>query len=207
MKKTTAILFSAAVLGLTAFSLQQQPTAAATTTATQQALNTEAKATANNSASSVILVNSVVKVGANGAPVYAKPSDAKPTSRVLKAGSTWKSPAQAYDGFLWFNLGGNQWVRGIDLTSETQEAAAQTTPTTKSAVKTSNATGKIKVVFKRGESVNLWNNYKGGKHIPGKALKAGTTWKYYKRVNNGGAVWYNLGGNQWIYGKYVKAVK
>lgn len=212
MKKSSTILFSAAVLGLTAFALQQQPTAAATTTTdtttstTQQAVATETKATADNPAASVINVQSIVKIGANGAAIYAHPSDAQPTSRVLKAGTTWKSPAQAYDGFLWFNLGGDQWVHGTDLATETQEAAAQTTPTTK-PVKTSNAAGKVQVAFQKGKSVNLWNNYKGGKHIPGKMVKSGTTWKFYKKVNNGGAVWYNLGGNQWIYGKYVKVVK
>lgn len=187
MKKTSIIMFGAAVLGLAAFGAQQAPanTAAATNnTVTQKSIDSR-----NNTE---VLIKSVVTVGSNGAPVYASPTAAKPTARTLDAGTRWSSVGQLNNGILWYHLGGNQWVRGIDLGQGS----------TTSAVKVSSS-----------ETVNGKSTAtvaKSGAHIyaaptdlqpTNKTLKAGTTWRIFTYAETNSPIannWVNLGGNQWV---------
>ncbi|WDF82475.1 hypothetical protein PQ472_11360 [Lacticaseibacillus pabuli] len=141
------------------------------------------------------LENGVVTVAiiGKGAPVYSTYKDSAKTSRYLPYGSSWKyrGVVKYTDGSTWFDLGGNQWVKYGDLIHGTL----------------SKQSGTLKINYVPGYAIAVWNNYEYGQ-FTGKRLKHGTSWKYFKIVYaDNGKVMYNVGGNQWIDGHYVKVMK
>lgn len=49
--------------------------------------------------------------------------------------------------------------------------------------------------------VVMWTG--AGRVIPGRVLKHGTRWAVFKAKKINGQTYYNLGGDQWLQGKYV----
>lgn len=102
------------------------------------------------------------------------------------------------NGKTWYNLGNNKWV-------DSQYIAFYSTsnPTVGSETKKS---GVIRIKYRPGYSVNMWNN-PNGTHFSGRRLKHGTSWKYFATAKNNGRTFYNLGGSQWIDGRYAVIVR
>jgi hypothetical protein len=137
-----------------------------------------------------------VTAGPNGAMIYSTPTDNASTGRLVPAGSRWKTFTSLKNGELWYNLGGKQWVRAREVTQHAYTAVALT-----------GNKGVLKINYVRGYGIAVWNNYTGGATIAGKKLADGTSWKYFGTASYNGHTWYNLGGNQWIDGRYATLSK
>lgn len=142
--------------------------------------------------------NTAVVAGPNGAQIFTAPSSAKATTRILKAGSHWKTfkLVKNSEG-SWYNLGGNQWVQISDVTTDTNYVAVDLTTTT----------GVATITYVSGYGIPVWSSYRGGTVIANKRLMHGTSWKVFGTASYNGNTWYNVGGNQWIDGHYVSFTK
>jgi len=122
--------------------------------------------------------------------------------QVLPAGTSWKANKQItmVDGTIWYDLGNNQWASSATV----KEGA--TNPSNPSNPGNSNETvisGVARVNYVPGYSIAIWDKPGNDRQFTGKKLLHGTDWKVFKRAVVDGQVWYNLGGNQWLQGKYV----
>lgn len=91
------------------------------------------------------------------------------------------------DGTYWYKLSDGNWIDGRYLS---------TSPVTRRGVKTVN--------YMPGYGIAVWNSPYYGQKVTGKILKTGTAWKSFAEVTVNNQVWYNLGGNQWMAGAYLK---
>ena len=144
-------------------------------------VTTTAPVHAAGSNNTEIITKSVVKAGPKGTAVYKTPTSSKPF-RYLPANTSWKSIGQQDNGILWYHLGGDQWVRGIDTAIPTS---------VKSSTK-QQATG----IFMVTASAANVRNAKGG--LTGKTLKKGSEWNIFGTAKINGATYYSLGGNQYV---------
>lgn len=100
------------------------------------------------------------------------------------------------DGKTWYNLGNNRWIDGNYVAyypKSNYQAPSQ-------------KQGVIRVKYRPNYSINIWTSPTNPRWT-GKRLKHGTSWRYFATVQANGRTWYNLGGSQWIDGKYVTVVK
>ncbi|KRM72238.1 hypothetical protein FC34_GL001223 [Lacticaseibacillus brantae DSM 23927] len=113
---------------------------------------------------------------------------------VLPHGSQWKVfKAVSVDGQTWYNLGGNQWI-SAQYTLDNAPSGSESTDT---------VNGSVTVNYVPNASIAVWNTYTDGRQVTGKFLPNGTSWRTAKKVTYNGQTWYNVGGNQWLQGKYV----
>lgn len=82
-----------------------------------------------------------------------------------------------------------------DNSNQSDTAANVPAPTPMSGVAT------INYVPRYG--IALWNGYGAQRTYAGKTLLHGSKWKVLAQTYADGEYWYNLGGNQWIEGKYT----
>ncbi|WDF82678.1 SLAP domain-containing protein [Lacticaseibacillus pabuli] len=187
------------------------PDSAATTTVTNTQPATTATTTTTPAASETVTSSGTMAI-AKGASyqVYAHAGDAQPISgKTLNGPSQWRFFSETVtQGYLWFNVGGNQWIHtdGSDsLRLFYSNTNAATTTTSNGASYTSTpATGSVTINYVPGYGIAVWTAPQGGSVIKGKSLKHGTSWKIHATAQIGKSTWYNLGGNQWIDGHYVK---
>lgn len=169
-------------------------TATSTTGTTKAAATTSAKATTTTTQtttpalSGVTSATGVVTVPA-GSFLQSGPGKGYSVLRSLAANSTWKYFAvRDYQGYFWYDLGGNQWVR----VSKTATPATKAPSKTASSAVTSSGT--IKLPISAALQAGPGNGYRVIKQ-----LSAGSSWKYFAiRSNYEGKTWYDLGGNQWV---------
>jgi hypothetical protein len=123
----------------------------------------------------------------------------------LSAGSNWSVYKQATlsDGSIWYNLGGNQWVAGnkgtFNQASTPPPATGGGSSVGEGEVTDFRAVAQINYVPNYG--VVMWTG--AGRVIPGRVLKHGTRWAVFEAKKINGQTYYNLGGDQWLQGKYV----
>ena len=91
------------------------------------------------------------------------------------------------NGTYWYKLTNGNWIDGRYLASNA---------VTRKGVK--------RVNYAPGYGIAVWNSPYDGRKATGKTLKTGTAWKTFKEVTVNNQVWYNLGGNQWMSGQYLK---
>jgi hypothetical protein len=204
MKKST-LLMGAALLGATASITPAAVNAATNTTNTTAQTQTQ---------SSMVILKGTLKVAVGKTvPVYASPNDTTPiTGKTLKAGSSWRYFGQENaNGYLWINLGGNQWVNSADPsafslisapTTTAKAATSKTSTATKATTKTdTTAPASVvtpgKVTITPGHSVSIYTSPSADTPTS-KKLAGGTTWKMFSQVTYRGYLWVNVGGNQWI---------
>jgi len=182
----------------------------AATTTKAAAKTTTTVAPAKTSAQTITSSGTMAISKGASYPVYAHAGDAKPIAgKTLNGPSQWRFFSETVtSGYLWFNVGGNQWIHtngGDSLRLFYSNANAATSTTVSGATYTSSpATGSVTINFVPGYGIAVWTSPKGGSAIKGKSLKHGTTWKIHATAQIGKSTWYNLGGNQWIDGHYVK---
>lgn|GEM_PF-4678214 len=63
--------------------------------------------------------------------------------------------------------------------------------------------GVVSVNYVPGYGIALWNSPQDSHKFLGRYLQHGTAWKVIGKTVVNGQTWYNLGGNQWIDGKYT----
>lgn len=187
------------------------------TTTSTAAAQTNTQTATQAAAQTPTAVKSVVKInyqGRGGVAVWTSyQTGRKLTGKYLPKNSTWKSFAQIKptgEAYTWYNLGGNQWVSGqyaIDQQAATnnQTKPSQPTQAADNNFEVVSRNGKVTVYYTGRGKVAIWNNYGAGRHITGKYLANGTSWKTFKTAypKENGWVWYNLGGNQWIASQYT----
>lgn len=69
---------------------------------------------------------------------------------------------------------------------------------------TINVKGTLQVNFAGSGGINVWKT--PGAKWTGRRLNKYTKWKFYIITNYNGRNWYNLGGNQWVDGSYIKQI-
>ncbi|WP_297815353.1 glycerophosphodiester phosphodiesterase [uncultured Lactobacillus sp.] len=102
------------------------------------------------------------------------------------------------NGKTWYNLGNNHWIDGQYVAFYASANKAGQAPVQRKGV--------LKIKYRPGYSVNMWNN-PNGTHFSGRRLKHGTSWKYYATAQSNGHTFYNLGANQWVDGHYVTVIR
>ncbi|CCI81369.1 glycerophosphodiester phosphodiesterase [Lactobacillus hominis] len=98
------------------------------------------------------------------------------------------------NGKTWYKLDNNKWIDGQYVVSYAANKNSNSVPV--------QSHGVIQIKYKPGFGVNLWGSPQGT-HYLGRRLKHGSRWKYMATANYNGRTFYNLGGSQWIDGKYV----
>lgn len=179
MKKTSVLLMSAAVLGTIAMTTPQAPVQAASSSTTAQTSTTK------------------ITAGPNGAQIFSAPANTAATSRIVTAGSHWKTfkSVQNSDG-TWYNLGGNQWVKGSEIDTTNTYVAKDVSTSKPDTVKTS--TTKLKAtVTAEPNGAQIFTAPSTSKSTS-RIVSAGSHWKAFTSVKNSEGTWYNLGGNQWV---------
>lgn len=134
------------------------------------------------------------------------------TGRYLPSGSRWVVSGKAQvNGEWWYNLGGQQWVPGkyCYVTGFSSIPVVSVNSGSSNSSHTSSNSGETKftgigrVNYVPGYGINLWYGYGSNAHFSGRRLPHGSRWKVFKKVTVNGHTWYNLGGNQWLDGKYL----
>jgi hypothetical protein len=145
-----------------------------------------------------VAAGSIAKItNPKGAVLYSDPVYETKTSRFLPAGSTWKVSGQYGHGVRWYKVGSNQWIKVVD--------ASLTAPTTSNKSNQGDQhvldlQGTARVTYKT--PIVVWAE--PGAKPTKRYLPKDSAWKYFKVVEtSNGEFWYNLGGNQWIPGRYV----
>lgn len=126
-----------------------------------------------------------------GTPVYNSPNGSA-SSRLLGQGSAWVvNQVAAAGNVLWLQVGTNQWIKFTDTLTVAPDRI-ETLP--------AGTVGVIKYVPNYG--VALWS-VPGHGIIQNRLLKAGTAWQAGRKLTlDDGSVWYNVGGKQWVDGRY-----
>ncbi|MHA3067027.1 SLAP domain-containing protein [Lacticaseibacillus saniviri] len=124
--------------------------------------------------------------------------------KYLPAGTRWKSNAtKTINGVQFNNLGGNQWVVSADV--DTQAVAPQQTANEVVSKYASDSRTVGVVNYVPGYGIALWDSSQVGRHfVPGRKLAHLSAWVVSaKETDANGNVYYKLGTNQWIEGKYL----
>lgn len=118
-------------------------------------------------------------------------------NRYLMTGTQWRYSATAtVNGQVWYKLGTNQWIQG-------QYAKVVQQPSVSSPMGKP-VTGVATINYAKGYGIAVWDNNTSSRHIiPGKKLMSGTSWRVASVAGINNQTWYNLGGQQWIDGRYV----
>ncbi|KRO18921.1 hypothetical protein [Lacticaseibacillus saniviri] len=172
MKKLSALLVGAAILGGFALAPTVNPQAANTgynkIKGSLSALNVDLKVTVATPAK-----KKVQTYTAKGKP-----------SKVLPANTRWNMVGEQLVGKndVRYDLGGGYWVKATSVTpSITPVSLFKNFKTT---------------TFVAGGNGAMIEPEIGG--VAGtRILRAGSQWKYYQKVYHNHNLWYNLGGNQW----------
>ncbi|WP_155287373.1 SLAP domain-containing protein [Lacticaseibacillus zhaodongensis] len=160
----------------------------------------------NNAAPAVTKISGVFTAGKTGSMMYSKEgvwSLADP----LEYGSKWKVFGEmTLNGDLYYDLGGNQWVKATTGTLTGAKTNALAGTGYSKTMKLVKKTGKVTVKYVPGSGVQIWNRaLKPLKNANGtlKKAKNGTSWKTFGYVFIDDELYYNLGGDQYIDGQYV----
>lgn len=115
--------------------------------------------------------------------------------RYLAHGSRWQVYGYVtVNGNKWYNLGGNQWADGRYLVDDA-------TKNNITSVENMSAVGQVNYV--PGYGIMVWKN--PGSGMLGRYLPHGSRWRVFKKATlANGTTWYNLGGDQWVDGQYLK---
>ncbi|CCI82712.1 C39 family peptidase [Lactobacillus hominis] len=125
------------------------------------------------------------------------------TGKYLANNTNWKSfkVATLDNQRKWYNLGGQQWIDGQYVSTNSQANNAPASDNSQYQVKETKGTAHI--TYSGGGGVAVWNNYDNSRKITGKYLANNTNWHYFKIATGDNKTWYNLGGNQWVDGQYI----
>lgn len=124
------------------------------------------------------------------ASVYTAPGiSGKVTTQTLWPNSSWHISASVItaDHQLWYRVGTNQWVKSDNIAVGT--------------IKPFNGVAKVNYV--PGYGIAVWSKSDGTQYI-GRKLADKTSWKVFAVSTVGSHHYYNLGGNQWVDGAFVK---
>ena len=138
--------------------------------------------------------NGVVYVHNNTAALYngIASGTATAANRLLGSNTAWRyNKIATIDGVNYYQVSTDAWVRADEVsTNAPVESVSQ-----------------MMYVSANGGGVNLYSSANNG-YFLGKTVKDGAGYQVYsKTTDNSGQVWYDLGKDQWINGKYLTTVK
>ncbi|WP_317636016.1 hypothetical protein [Xylocopilactobacillus apicola] len=113
------------------------------------------------------------------------------TGEFLPNNSQWKSFGISYaNNTFWFNVGNHQWIDGkyVETASQNDNSVAT-------------------IDYEPGYGIRVWTSpYFNKQPVGEKYLITGTQWKVFHITTINNTNWFNVGGNQWIDGRYVKTI-
>ncbi|MFD1672997.1 SLAP domain-containing protein [Agrilactobacillus yilanensis] len=120
--------------------------------------------------------------------VYTAPAG-NTTGQTLTSGTAWHvSSKQIVRGTTWYEVGGDQWVKGADLSTNPIATALDTT---------------MYVVGTYGAAV--FNSPYADRQQTGQTLEKDSGWHVSGQVTVNGETWYEVGGGQWVWGPDMSA--
>ncbi|MCZ3622856.1 glycoside hydrolase family 73 protein, partial [Lactobacillus mulieris] len=141
----------------------------------------------------------VMRVSSNGT-VYSGPATSsvvRPTGSVTAGQVITVDKTITYKNGMSYMHTGNGWISGSLLFGGSSQSPVNEQPGT-----SSNSGSPIaKITY--SSPVYVWEG--PNKNITSRTLSVGSSWKIFGKTTVNGETWYNLGGNQWILGKYVYA--
>ena len=181
-------------------------TSGATNSNTNTKTDTNANATTNTAnTAKVENTNGTVKINYTGKGQVAVWDNYEAPHKVIKyvaKNSEWKTyqVATLADNSQWYNLGGSQWVDGrYAIKNETS------VPTNKpnNTAKVENISSTVNIQYTGKGQVAVWDNYEAP-HKVIKYVPKNSSWKAYQVATLAdNSQWYNLGGSQWVDGRYA----
>ena len=190
MKNNTKVYTGLAIATLLSLSAVSQQVSAADSTTTDKTVQ---KANTPELISNKTVVN-INYVPGYGIAVWDAPGNGHVVpGKNLKTGTKWKTGGYVtVNGVKWYNLGGKQWI--------SEKYADETKGEIQTGVTISNQQG-VGVVYNTTVGANIWNAPEG--KMTNRILKVGSKWKIFKVALGRSGTYYNLGGNQWVLGKYL----
>ncbi|MCO6530221.1 immunoglobulin-like domain-containing protein, partial [Lactobacillus sp.] len=128
---------------------------------------------------------------------YANPNDSDWGGKQIKHGTSVSVTAKAVygDGTTWYKLGDGNWVK------------AEYVKPGNAAGEAVDAKGVVDVSYVPGYGIAVYKEPGSGEVVyengNAKRLPHGTSWKSFKKQTVNGITYYNVGGNQWVDGRYV----
>ena len=167
--------------------------------------------TTSNATFKVDKTTDIATVTAKSIPVWNAPTEAKgkTTGQILTTNTRWKvTGTTEINNRTWLRVGTNQWIDAQYTTLDSQKTIVNK-PTVKTTTNSSTSTitssrknsGVVTINYRDDQAVTVWSQ-PGGKPT-GKYLTNHTNWKFFTTKKAFGEIWYNLGGNQWVPGKYI----
>ncbi|GAF40417.1 hypothetical protein FC83_GL000756 [Agrilactobacillus composti DSM 18527 = JCM 14202] len=161
---------------LTAMTLGTVTTGALATTATSTPNTVSAATTGDTPLDKTMYATAATTV--NAAPNWL------PSAQVLAAGTAWHiSASRVVNNQVWYEVGGNQWVNGATMSDNPTASPIDAT---------------LYVASQYGAAV--YNSPYTGNVKTGQVLDKNSGWKVTAQVNVGGDTWYQVGGDQWVWG-------
>lgn len=121
-------------------------------------------------------------------PVYSAPNG-NATGQTLTTGTAWHvSSKKVIDNQSWYEVGGNQWVKGDTFSTNPVATPADTT---------------MYVVGTYGAAV--FNSPYADHQTTGQVLEKNSGWHVSAEVSVNGETWYEVGGDQWVWGPDMSA--
>ena len=137
----------------------------------------------------------------SGAPVYSDPGSGK-TNKTLPKNSRWKVFGRAtYKGQSWYKVGSNDWIEGKYLYVKGYSSIPVVNIDSGSVIGTTTDSGSPIARVENGSDISV---YKApGSSATGQKLPPQSNWKVFGRTTHNGQMWYKVGSNDWIEGKYL----
>ena len=126
------------------------------------------------------------------------------TGQYLKNNSRWStSKAVLYEGNIWYNLGGNQWVSSEYVIAEKSPYGSNSeVDTTKNAVALTDKAAQIN--YGKNYSIIEWTSPNAGRDTVAKYLKHGAVVNVKARTaGSDGKTWFQLEDGNWISSRYA----
>lgn len=185
MRISKSIFLSASLLAMAGFLAAGQTVNAATAKTTSASKPVATQSTSERTTNR----KGVVMAAANATVLYDSPDAQQSELRTLMPGSEWKFfKIVTNDRGTWYNLGGNQWVNGVQVNEINPNNNSST------VTRVSNDLKGTTLVTRR---TAVWRAPGAGR--TSRYLPAGTAWRFFKvATTKDGENWYNLGGHQWV---------
>ena len=134
-------------------------------------------------------------------PVYKAPGSSS-TGQKLRPQSGWKVFGRAtYKGQSWYKVGSNDWIEGKYLYVKGYSSIPVVNIDSGSVIGTTTDSGSPIARVENGSDIPV---YKApGSSATGQKLPPQSNWKVFGRTTHNGQMWYKVGSNDWIEGKYL----
>ncbi|WP_054746277.1 peptidoglycan recognition protein family protein [Amylolactobacillus amylophilus] len=134
-------------------------------------------------------------------PVYKAPGSSS-TGQKLRPQSGWKVFGRAtYKGQSWYKVGSNDWIEGKYLYVKGYSSIPVVNIDSGSVTGTTSNSGTPVAKVEHSSKIPVYTA--PGSSATGQKLPPQSNWKVFGRTIHNGQMWYKVGSNDWIEGKYL----